>query len=384
MFILLLTSPLLLLSLIWNKFAFSSQTILRFLFVILFSLFFTSYYLNGMDWSIYYLKFVDEGDPYSSFEFGFVLFFEGILFLTNNNYGLAILLFYLITFSILCLIIKRFKTNEPLFWACLFLIFGYNLILEQLRQFIACIIIFYALLKYNNDGKINWLIFWIFLAACFHVSSLIVFPAIALASFRNVTTFTLLTLVSIVGFIGFFFTGAAIVTALANANLAFTKIAYYLQQNPISLSFGWLNILDLIFVLFYFIYRASIDRVASVRLLTRLIFVGATIHLFSGSITFLARVCFFFYFIAIYVFCVVPKGESTRLFSIRSYNTLILALFFSGMLTLNFISYFRNEQAPLQFSNMTFRLLSFFEDDYVRKLANDKYYDATQDMNNIL
>ncbi|EMD7610592.1 EpsG family protein, partial [Cronobacter sakazakii] len=239
-------------------------------------------------------------------------------------------------------------------------------------------------LKYNNDGKINWLISWIFLAACFHVSSLIVFPAIALASFRNVTTFTLLTLVSIVGFIGFFFTGAAIVTALANANLAFTKIAYYLQQNPISLSFGWLNILDLIFVLLYFIYRASIDRVASVRLLTRLIFVGATIHLFSGSITFLARVCFFFYFIAIYVFCVVPKGESTRLFSIRSYNTLILALFFSGMLTLNFISYFRNEQAPVQFSNMTFRLLSFFEDDYVRKLANDKYYDATQDMNNIL
>lgn len=384
MFILLLSSPLLLLSLIWHRFAFSSQAILRVLFVILFSVLFTSYYLNGMDWSIYYLKFVEEGDPYTSFEFGFVLFFQGILLLTNNNYGLAIFLFYVISFSVLCIIIKRFKTNEPLFWACLLLIFGYNLILEQLRQFIACIIIFYALLKYNNDGKIKQLIFLIFLAACFHVSSLIVLPAVVLASFRNVTSFTLMTLASVIGFIGFFFTGTAIVTAMANTNLAFTKIAYYLQQNPISLNFGWLNILDLIFVVFYFIYRANIDRIASARLLTRLIFVGATIHLFSGSITFLARVCFFFYFIAIYVFCVAPKGEGTRLFSIKSYNTLILSLFFSGMLTLNFISYFRNDQAPVQFNNMNFRLLSFLENDYVRKLANDKYYDATQDMNNIL
>lgn len=384
MFILFLILPLLPLALIWHRVKNSSQNVLSLMLTITFSLLFTAYYLNGMDWSIYFLKFVDESDPYSSFELGFVIFFKSLLFISNNNYGITILIYYLICFGFLKITLKRFAVNEPLFWVALFLLFGYTLILEQLRQLLACIIVFYAILNFDEKKNKVQLIVILLLAATFHTSALIMIPAVFLALYRNVSLFIMITLTSIIGIIAILFIGYSVILQFSQLSFVFAKIAYYMYENPISLVFGWLNIIDLLFILFYLYYRHAIERNLNVSFLTRLIFIGATIHLFSGAINFLSRVSFYFYFLAIYLFCFSLSNNKKRYFVIKNYNTLILSLFFCSMLLLSFGSYFRNTSAPIAFDNLTFRLSPIFDDAYVRKLANEKFLEANQKTNGTL
>lgn len=378
MFILFLILPLLPLALIWHRLENSSRSLLRLMLTVTFSLLFTAYYLNGMDWSIYFLKFVDDSDPYSSFEIGFVVFFKSLLFISDNNYGIATLIYYLICFGLLKNTLKRFVVNEPLFWGALFLLFGYTLILEQLRQLMACIIVFYAVLDFNDKRNKLRLILLLLLAASFHTSALIMIPAVFLASYRNVNLFITITLSSIIGIIAILFIGYSVILQFSQLSFVFAKIAYYMHENPISLVFGWLNLIDLLFILFYLYYRHAIERNVNVKFLARLIFIGATIHLFSGAITFLARVSFYFYFLAIYIYCFSLNNNEMRYFAIKNYNTLVLSLFFVSMLILSFGSYFRNVSAPIAFDNLTFRLSPFFDNAYVRKLANEKFFEANQ------
>lgn len=373
MFILALSIPLFLLSFIWEKFTYGSKVILRALLIITFAVSFTAYYPNGSDWVIYYLKFLDDGEPFLSFEFGFVIFFKFLLFLTGENYGASILIFFLLCFSTLNYVLVKFKANEPLFWGALFVLFGYNLVLEQLRQFIACILVLYAILSFNENERKLTLLVWVIIASSFHVSSLIILPSLLLVRLKNINTFIFITLSAIVGFVAVLFGGYALISLLANINFAFAKVLYYLDQNHVSLNIGWLNLVDAIYVFFYIYYRAAIDANSSLRLFTRLIFVGAIIHLFSGSITFLVRVSFYYYFVALYVFCLTSLYSKKRTLRIQSYNTFILSVFFTGMLFLNFISYFRNEQAPVQFFNLNFQFWTFMNDKHVNRIANEKY-----------
>ncbi|MHC5106001.1 EpsG family protein [Enterobacter ludwigii] len=378
MFVLFLILPLLPLTLIWHRVENRSRNVLSLMFIVTFSLLFTAYYLNGMDWSIYFLKFIDENDPYSSFEIGFVAFFKSLLFISGNNYGFAILIYYLICFSFLRIILKRFVVNEPLFWVGLFLLFGYTLILEQLRQLIACIIVFYSILNFDDKKNKLQLILLLLLAATFHTSALIMIPAVFLALYRNINLFITVTLTSIIGVIAILFIGYSVVLQFSQLSFVFAKLAYYMSENPISLVFGWLNIIDILFILFYIYYRHSIDRDENVKFLARLIFIGAVIHLFSGTLTFLARVSFYFYFLAIFLYCFSLGNNTRRYFAIKNYNTLILSLFFISMLLLSFLSYFRNTSAPIAFDNLTFRLTPIFDDAYVHKLANEKFFEANQ------
>lgn len=376
MFILIICAPLLMLSLVWHKFTENSQCILRSLIWILVSLYFAFFYLNGADWSIYYLRFL-EGDPYSSFEFGFVALFKILLFASGNNFGLAIILFYLLAFGFLLLILKKYHTNEPLLLCFLFLIFGYTLILEQLRQFIACIIIFYSLLKYNENNSIKNVVVWILLASSFHASSVILLPVLALTSIKNVNNFICLTLVSIWGIaIIFLLSGYTIIDTLSDVNFVFKKISSYLEGSSIEIRFRWLNILDGLFILFYIIYRHQIDKKNSTRILIRIVFIGCVIHFFSGSIVFLRRVTFFFYFIAVYLICMSPNANTKRVYSIHSNNTLLLNVYFTLLLIVNFSSYFRNEYAPVAFQNMNYRIISLFDSELIHDLALSTYFEA--------
>lgn len=379
MFVLSMAIPLFFLSLCWHRFNHQAQVTFRVLFIILFSICFVSYYTNGVDWSVYYLRFIDGGDLFISFEFGFVIFLKLLLIISDYNFGLAILFYYLICFVLLSLILNKYKANEPLFWGCLLLLFGYNLFLEQLRQLLACIIVFYAILKYNQNNNKIALVILVMIASTFHVSAMIILPTIALISFRNVTTFIIITIftISIIAVIMMVLYSA--ISSLAAISFIFAKIDYYLRQNPVGLNFGWLNIMDALFILFYMYYRNVIVLKENINILMRVIFVGSVIHLFSGSITFLARVCFYFYFVGIYVYCYSLNDKMPRLYSIKSFNTLVLALFVNSMLLLNFASYFRNEQAPVGFNNMNLQFLNLFDDDYLRTNANDKYFKTMQD-----
>lgn len=373
MFVLLLSTPMLLLSLIWEKFNHRSKLMLSFLCCITFTLLYSSYYLNGVDWSVYYLKLLYESNPYVSFEPGFVLLFKFMLFVFNDNFGFVILIWYLICFGSLSRILSSYPVNKPLFLGCLFLLFGYNLILEQLRQFLACIIVFYAVLKYNEERNFRKFIILSVFGALFHASSLIIIPAVMLASVREHNKFILTTLVMVVGAVSFIFLGSAIINQLAGLSVVFQKISIYMEIHPISLTVGWLNIIDIAFVLVYLFYRKVIDRHESFRLLTRLVFIGAVIHTFSGSITFLARVSFIFFFLAIYVFCIISPASCRRMFAIRTYNTLFLSGFVFFMLAVNLSSYFRNADAPINFTTMDLRLISLFDERYVENLAYEKF-----------
>jgi len=376
MFILTVCCPILFLSLIWHRFDLNSRYSIRLTLWLSLSCYFTFYYVNGVDWSVYFLKFLGDDNPYLSFEFGFVLFFKALLFLTFEQFGLTILVFYLISFGFLFFILKRSNINEPFFLLCLLLIFGYTLLLEQLRQFVACIILLYAILNFHKGSSLKVSFFWIVIASTFHISSLILIPALILVSIRSVTLFVFFLLSSVITFVVILFAGYALIDALANYSFAIKKIAFYIQQTPLKLAFGWLNILDLIYIIFYCIYRKGIDRNSDTGFLARIVFVGAVIHLFSGSITFLARVTFIFYFIAIYTFSLSTDIYKKRLFSIKSYSSLMFSLFFSVFLFFNFLSYFRNVNSPIEFENLSFNPTVLFDNASVRALANKKFYDS--------
>ncbi|WPU24678.1 EpsG family protein [Cedecea neteri] len=373
MFVLMLSTPMLLLSLIWEKFNCRSKLVLSIFFCIVFTLLYSSYYLNGVDWSVYYLKILYDSNPYASFEPGFVLLFRLILFVFNDNFGFVIFFWYLICFGCLSRTLSTYEVNKPLFWCCLFLLCGNNLILEQLRQFLACIIVFYAVLKYDKDRDFKKFIILSIIGSLFHFSSLIIIPSVILASIRENNKFIFTTLLMIVGAVAFIFLGSAIINQLAELNVIFRKVSIYMDIHPVELTMGWLNIIDIVFILAYLFYRRVIDRHDNIRLVTRLVFVGAVIHAFSGSITFLARASFIFFFLAIYVFCVISPASCRRMFAIRTYNTLFLSAFIFFMLAINFSSYFRNAEAPINFTTMDFRFVSLFDKNYVESLAHEKF-----------
>lgn len=368
--------PLLILSLIWGRFNTGSKNILRMIIWIALVFSFTTFYINGVDWSIYYTRFINDEELYLAFEPGFVIYLKTLLFIASDNFGFAIMLFYVLAFALLGYNLKKIKINEPLFIAALLIVFGYTLMLEQLRQFIACIIVFAAIINYTLNKSLSRLIVGVIIAATMHVSALIIIPAIFLCKVKSRKLFISVTVTSISLFAFLLIFGVKVITLLAQVNFAFRKILFYIEQNPISIQFGWLNILVLLFVGFYIFYSYQIEKNESLRFLNRFIFVGAVIYLYSGAITFLARVTFYFIFVAIFVFSLYAKENYRRIFEVKSYNTLFLNLYFFVFLMFCFLSYFRNPSAPVSFANMNYHIATLFDEREIGRIANIVLDDA--------
>lgn len=98
MYILSMAIPLFFISLCWHRFSHQTQVAFRLLFIVFFSLSFFSYYTNGEDWSVYYLRFIEDEGVFTSFEFGFVIILSYCLL-----FQMIILAwqFYSIIFSVL-------------------------------------------------------------------------------------------------------------------------------------------------------------------------------------------------------------------------------------------------------------------------------------------
>lgn len=376
MFIMMNVIPLLFLSLIWGKLNIGSKNILRIGIWIVLVFSFSTFYLNGVDWSIYYTRFINDEELYLAFEPGFVIYFKTLLFIANDNFGFAILLFYALAFALLGYNLRKIRINEPLFICALLIVFGYTLILEQLRQFIACIIVFGTIINYSINKSLFRLIVGVIIAATMHVSALIIIPAIFLCKVKSRKLFISVTVSSISLFAFLLIFGVKVITLLAQVNFAFKKILFYIEQNPISLQVGWLNIWVLLFVGFYVFYSYQIERKENLRLLNRFIFIGAVIYLYSGTITFLARVTFYFIFVAIFVFSLYAKENYKRIFEVKTYNTLFLNLYFFIFLMLCFLSYFRNPSAPVSFGNMNYYVATLFDEREIGRIANVVLDDA--------
>lgn len=342
MYMILLSIPLFLFSMFWWEVKSDLRKMISIFCIVWLSLFISFFYLNGNDWSIYFLSFLDNGEPFSSFEFGFVLLFKSLLYFFSENFGLSILSFYFISLSFLALILYKYKCNAAIFFSFLVLSLGFSLILEQLRQFIACIMVFYSFLNYAYIRR-NYLV-WVLGAACFHASALIIIPIFVLLKTKKDNNFFLLSLFSFVFiFLGLFFL-KPIFSALSNISFIFAKIDYYLSLSEVEIKLGFLNILDFVFIFLYSIKLKG--KVIGVdNSLLRMIFIGALIHLLSSSIPLFGRVAYYFYFVLIFYFSKQPFFLSRY---IRK-DLLFKYCFFSIFIVLNLASYFRNPIAPIDF-----------------------------------
>ena len=74
----------------WHRFSHQTQVAFRLLFIVFFSLSFFSYYTNGEDWSVYYLRFIEDEGLFTSFEFGFVIILKLLLIVSDDKNTLSI------------------------------------------------------------------------------------------------------------------------------------------------------------------------------------------------------------------------------------------------------------------------------------------------------
>lgn len=360
-FILLMFSPY------WSRFNYRSKVFLRFAFWGWVVAVFTSFYINGEDWIIYFSKFSEEDDfnLYLSFEPGFVLFFKGLLLLSFGNFGVAILCFFMLTFGVLMYALASYKIiNEPLFLAALIFACGYTLILEQLRQFIACVIIFISFIEYNKGRSLSKLVVGVIIASAFHVSALVVLPSVILCNIKNRFLFIISAIITVITFFLFIFYGLPLLENIPHLDFAARKINFYMEQNPVVFQLGWLNLFALVYIVVYMFFGYHIEHDSGIRLLNRLIFVGALFFIFSGVLPFLGRLAFYFIFIATYLISDMKKSWRTN-------NAIAANIYFFIFLILIFCSYFRNDSAPIGFNNLNYQFLNLFDNNYLQKIANE-------------
>ncbi|MEL0579541.1 EpsG family protein [Pectobacterium punjabense] len=376
MFVFLLISPTLFFSFFWHRFSLQIKKIFSILYLFFLITLFTGFYLNGYDWSVYYLSLSnDESSGY--FEVGFVFLFKAILFVAGGNFGISIFIYYLIIFSSLFYFLNKKNVNLPFFITAMLLVFGYNLILEQLRQFIACVIIFYAVIKLeeNRNYKGKYILLCIF-SSLFHVSSLVMIPALYLVEIKSSNKFKLLSILAVFSICIFLSLSSSILLGLSDLSFVFNKLSNYIDKSPVVVNFGLLNVIDLFFVIFYLFFNKKIDENEYMGFYARFIFLGALIHFFSGSIPFLSRLSYYFYFVVIYVFSMSVCKNGIRYMKIRDNKTLLVSIFFFVFTMANYTSYFRNMNAPIDFFTMNIYLPDIFYENYVNELAIEKFQSA--------
>lgn len=361
MFILINSIFLLFISLLWPRLNFSSKRLIRIFTLFWLVILFSSFYLNGMDWVIYFIKFENIDELYLSFEPGFVFLFKSLLFFSSYHFGVAIISYYFITFSILLYYLSKYKLNEPFFIAILIIMCGHTLILEQLRQFLACLIIFPGIIEYQKNNSLKRFCLLVTLASLFHISALLILPIIFLCSIKNRYLFLISTISSFLIIIILLMSNHYLFPFLENFSFIFTKISYYLEKNPITIKFGWMNILIFIFFIMYMLNIKNIENHTSSKLLLRFLFIGATILTFSGTILFFNRFSFYFIFILIYMILIYNKNTKQK----KSREILING-YFILLVLFSFLSYFRNDVAPVKFDNLDLHFFDLLEYNYLK------------------
>nr|WP_282552299.1 EpsG family protein [Providencia rettgeri] len=317
-----------------------------------------------MDWAIYFGKFKSNEEAFSSFEPGFVIFFKILLFFSSENFGLTIVYFYSIAFGILLSSLSKYKANEPFFIAILIIVCGHTLILEQLRQFLACLIVFPSIIEYQKNSSLKKLSFRVIFAALFHASALILLPVILLCRIKKQHLFILSSILSVLFIIILLINGHHLLFTLGDLNFIFIKLSYYLEKNPITIQMGWQNLFTLTFIVTYILTSEELEANDN-KLFLRIIFVGATILTFSGMVLFFNRFSFYFIFIIIYLASSHNHTYGKNKKSQRAKKIIIFS-YFSLFVSLNFLSYFRNDLAPIKFDNLDLHFFELFDDNYLQ------------------
>lgn len=354
MLILINSFIFLFIGLFWQNLNTRTKTLLSLFFSILISVFYTLFYFNGNDWLIYYLKFKDPGSAFTTFEPAFSILFSFLLYLSLDNFTAAILYYFIICFSLISLFCIKNKCNYFYFIGFLLIALGHNLVLEQLRQFMACIIILYSFMLYRYHRSSCYIL--IILASLFHTSSIIflfILPAIRI---KNKYFFLCASTILVSLFIGLIQNPSSLFYLIPFIG---NKLNFYIDSNKITFNIGYLTTLDIL----YFIILAILlfnTKKESYILYIKIFIIGCQIHFLSSLIPFFVRVSYYVYFLCFYVFsCFLSSNEASR--TQKQSLLFVVCIFISS----HFISYFRNSNAPINFSTTTLYLNNLIIDDNV-------------------
>ncbi|MEB7543266.1 EpsG family protein [Enterobacter huaxiensis] len=153
----------------------SYSKVMSFALTIMFSVFFTVYYFNGVDWLNYYYVF----DFFKSeFDIRYDLLFNIYLYLAANVldvFQLAVFIFYVFSFYLLYRLTKVsvVTLNGPAFITCVVFLGGMALVLDQIRQFVAICVAFFAF-NYLLNNNIKKFYRYVIIAALLHYSVLFI------------------------------------------------------------------------------------------------------------------------------------------------------------------------------------------------------------------
>lgn len=258
----------------------SYSKVMSYALMVMFSTVCTLYYFNGVDWLNYYYVF----DYFQTdFDIRYDLLFNFYLYFMANITGifqLTIYLFYVFTFYLLYRLttVSFITINGPAFITCVVLLGGLSLVLDQVRQFAAICVGFFAcnsLLNNNRRGFYKYLI----VAVLFHYSAIFVllFRFFYNASKRRIILSGLAIIVI------FIFSGGIILLNLGLvANIPFVGVELYrkaaiytreLDSFKAEIGFGVLA--DILIIGYYIIRRESCS---SLDKLWALAFISSCFH----------------------------------------------------------------------------------------------------------
>lgn len=166
--------------------------ILSFLFLVLFC---SLRWQTGTDWIPYYDDFMSPGERHD-FEIGYVLYVQLIKYFTDN-YTIFLLCTSVIPITLIFLGCLKTQKNLSLTILSICVFYSYYYLgsfFGAERRIIAIGLSFFAVIQYQNNKKLQSLIF-ILLAATFHISSLVTLSIFLL----NKLSFTLYKILLVVG-----------------------------------------------------------------------------------------------------------------------------------------------------------------------------------------
>ncbi|WP_255587682.1 EpsG family protein [Deefgea piscis] len=297
-------------------------------------------YFQGEDW-VNYRNFAMSGAVLSTPELAFNFLFKALYYFSGSLYPLAVYLYYVIAFLLIyyffCFYGNGFfelKTRYFIFFVSgLFFIFGPTLVAEQLRQFLALIIVLFASSK---CVKRQWLhcLALVLLASFFHISAIVFISVFFCCSFFNKKRYFIVS--SIFLSIGLYFSVVSV--ALLSSGFVADKVETYLK----AYSFGF-GIRHLICLFYIVTYVSCIDERKLERpylFLNRISFFGAVLMLTAVYLPFLDRYAGYF---LVFMFLNVLYGVCYKKSAyVLNFISIVLFLVFT-------FGYYRNSIAPFDF-----------------------------------
>ncbi|MGZ0648385.1 EpsG family protein [Citrobacter freundii] len=371
MFVIMQCLPLLFFSLLWFFFGRTVRNTILFLCILTLSIAYTSFYLNGEDWANYYVNFYTHNGS-SWFEPGFWLFYSFLRLVAFGNFGIATLLFYIVTFSSLILVANKNKNcNVPAFLFFILLFFGNTLILEQLRQFIAVIIVFCAL-QSKMQGKSLKAYIYVAISIICHASAVIAL----LSDVKSKKTFILSTLLLSIGLSFVFVNDTVISLGVQLIPAVFTKIQVYKEFAVMNFHVGPSIILAMTLLGYYLLssYKLSYSYASEATFLQRQIFFGGAVFFIGAYIPFMSRLTSYY---IVFLFYDVACNHAPRYFKLYKKDVALLTFLFL-FISSNFASYYKNDIAPVKFSQLTLNFVPFVSGniDYNKRIFDIYYKNA--------